>query len=168
VLQVNGVMVMLCPQVKCGRPMVINRDCVTTPRGRACCYCTQKLQPSRVNFQGLLDYYTKAPNPRCCAVCSDVLTKTAEIYVFGGALRIYVCRRHNSAALLSHAKELVKAQADDLTMTAAEKREELESMIISVATNRERELRTNKIKAENGKRKLQSMIAASSKRDRKK
>ena len=103
VLQVNGAMVMLCPQVKCGRPMVINRDCVTTPRGRACCYCTQKLQPSRVNFQGLLDYYTKNSTPRRCAVCAEVLSKTAEIYVYGGSLRIYVCRRHNSATLVAGA-----------------------------------------------------------------
>jgi len=168
VLQVNGAMVMLCPQVKCGRPMVINKDCVTTPRGRACCYCTQKLQPSRVNFQGLLDYYTKNPTPRRCAVCAEVLNKTAEIYVYGGPLRIYVCRRHNSTTLVSHVKELVKAQSEDSTSTDAQKREEMESLIVHVAVDREREMRTNKVKAESGKRKLQSMIAASNKRDRKK
>jgi hypothetical protein len=44
----------------------------------------------------------------------------------------------------------------------------MESLIVHVAVDREREMRTNKVKAESGKRKLQSMIAASNKRDRKK
>jgi len=168
VLSVNGNMVTMCGQKKCGRPYVINKDAVTNIRGRSCCYCTQKLQRSCVSFQGILDYYAVSDKPRRCAVCAVVLQKTADVYVY--PFRIYVCRKHHSQALVAQCKEVYsEMQADGDPREESVKRNELEDMIICVALDREASFVERKVKLETDKRKFAGAAAqGSNKRSRNK
>lgn len=157
VLRVNGAMVMMCPQEKCGRPMVINRNCVINERGWACCYCSQKLQPSIRTFRETMDYYRCASSLRRCAVCAVELHKTVGIYVY--PYRIYVCKLHTCAPIISRVSALVAEQALDLESTHAEKRAEIETMIIDIATLRESSKRAVQAESDKKKWKRANMLA---------
>ena len=134
-LCVNGSVVILCPQENCGRPMVVNANCIMNDRGRACCYCSQKLQPALLSLQETINYYCHSGSVRRCAVCAVELLKTQSIFVY--PYRIYVCGAHHFASMASYVETLVAKQALDLEKTPAEKREEMELMIVDMARLRE-------------------------------
>jgi hypothetical protein len=156
-LRVNGSVVILCPQANCGRPMVVNADCIVNDRGRACVYCSQKLQPALLSFQGMINYYCYSGSVRRCAVCSIELVKTQSIYVY--PYRIYVCAAHHFASMASYVEALVSEQAVDLERTPAEKRAELEVMIVDMARLRESSKREAKAALDKKNWKKANMIA---------
>lgn len=156
-LRVNGSVVMLCPQENCGRPMVVNSNCIINERGPACCYCSQKLQPALLSFQQMIDYYCHSSSVRHCAVCAVELVKTQAIYVY--PYRIYVCAAHHFASMASYVGALVAEQAVDVDRTPAEKRAELETMIVDMARQRESSKRAAKAEGDKKAWKKANMLA---------
>jgi hypothetical protein len=143
VLSVNGNVVMMCPQEKCGRPMVVNANCSVTQRGRACCYCTQKEQSMSVTLRSLINYYTKSEHIRRCCVCEAPFSKTSDVYVY--PFRIYVCRRHQSNALIQQVKLLTQDQIQQTDVLEHQKRCSMEAYIIEVVQQRETANRQNRV-----------------------
>lgn len=168
-LSVNKHVVMMCPQEKCGRPMVVSRNCAITARGRACVYCTQKDRALTVTMRNILNYYTKSERIRRCAVCQVPLLKTADVFLY--PYRIFVCRKHHSNALANHIKALVEAQTDSSSSLSdpteeAELRVEIESAIVQVSQQRTRDIEASRVKQSMHQRKMTKMQAVGGKRKR--
>jgi hypothetical protein len=165
VLSVNKHVVMLCPQEKCGRPMVVSRNCAITERGRACVYCTQKEQSLGATMRNLVNYYTKSERPRRCAVCEVALCKTADVFLY--PYRIFVCRAHHSTTLANQIKCLVEAQgAAQSAEHEARMRAEIESEIVRISRQRIRDLELSRAKQGMQKQKIAKMQESGSKRKR--
>jgi hypothetical protein len=128
VLKVNGSLIALCGQPKCGRPMVMSPNSVANLRGLSCCFCSQRLQAPILSVRELIAYYQETTGGyRHCLYCSVELTSTNEVHVY--PMRSYLCRKHHSADLAAHVVELRKAQAD-YEMTDADKRTEMERSMV--------------------------------------
>lgn len=155
VLNVNGSMISICPQPKCGRIMVINSSCMTTARGRACVYCTQREQVQSITFKDLLKKYTTFAKLPSCVVCDEELKQTGDIYLY--PYEVFVCRRHHSVPLVNYVNILVEEHAKEVE-TTEQKREELKVHIIEFTQVRQNAVRKDRIASELGRRRVAKLV----------
>jgi hypothetical protein len=93
--------IILCPQYKCGRPMVLNPDkCVSSRRGYACARCSEKIRTARVmkyqeswsDSKRLQSLFEK----QSCVVCDRALKPKTKAFIYpGDQLVCQYCQRES-------------------------------------------------------------------------
>ncbi len=90
-------MILLCPQIGCGHPMVLSGECAWNERGPACCDCTREWKTRPPMYEAVEKQYSSGVGQeKRCLQCNEPLeNNTAYIYPHG----IYMCKRHNTSAM---------------------------------------------------------------------
>ncbi len=108
----NNKMIILCPQLKCGVPMVLDSEqCAWNDRGPACCDCTKKWRSEPIQMIELNAKYSP-DKPMPCVQCGVQCTpNNACLYPFG----LFMCRNHSSPALVKLAESSTATDAVELS-----------------------------------------------------
>jgi hypothetical protein len=112
--------IILCPQYKCGRPMVLNPDkCVSSKRGYACARCSEKIRTARVmkyqeswsDSKRLQSFFEK----QSCVICDRELKPKAVAFIYPGDQLICRFCNRDSFATIANAFEASSGtiEADD-------------------------------------------------------
>jgi hypothetical protein len=100
VIQYQNKTILLCPQVGCGMPMVLDSAyCLFNERGVACCDCTRSLHAERYNKRevDLMDKFVADTNVSVtCAMCSVSLLLPSQMYWY--PFNIILCKNHSSVS----------------------------------------------------------------------
>lgn len=117
ILQLDHMLITLCPGEKCGRPMIIDAEKnIHTERGLVCCVCSERIRLQR-QVDLAAQIVTSAQN---CLMCNRSLERCAprDIFLYPAFTR--VCRKHHSETIrnvLIRAVDTARLQQIDLTTT---------------------------------------------------
>lgn len=111
-LAFEGRQYMLCPQPRCGMPMVLNTNtCKFTEYGPACCLCAKALvSHTSVDKQTLLEM---AKSSHQCVVCMKPLKHPGSKFYYADG--VYVCQRHNHTGYMNAIVEWHNSSEDEIT-----------------------------------------------------
>lgn len=106
-------MILLCPQLECGAPMVLNKDkCEWNERGPACRDCTNKWkEQKRISNDGVLSEFLGENKTMKCIRCGNECSPaTACVYPFG----LFLCKKHSSDSFIQLALDSKATNAQEL------------------------------------------------------
>ncbi len=116
VLMFQGKLIMLCPQIGCCAPMVIDSTlCEFTERGIACKDCTEQLQIRPTQVEELeqcypcVDWKNESKPHRQCAVCQKKMEKHEEFALY--PFDIVLCTLHSTSRMQRYVSQLMVSRA---------------------------------------------------------
>lgn len=85
-LHFQGKVIIMCPQPKCGMPMVLDsKRCVWTEYGPSCYDCTFRHNMARLEYQ--VDFMTR------CALCFTDITRSETLFLYPHGVTL--CQKHH-------------------------------------------------------------------------
>lgn len=135
VIQYQNKTILLCPQIGCGMPMVLNTSyCIFNDRGVACCDCTRAMYASQHTEREkelMTRFVAELDQAVVCALCDKSMWLPSQMYWY--PQNVVICRSHTNAWTLKRFIEL--APRDTSTMTEWDVRGLLKQVAVASSEN---------------------------------